>query len=468
MKLYNTLTGKKEDFKPINDKMVGIYNCGPTVYNYAHIGNLRAYVFADVLRRTLEWSGYKVKQVMNITDIGQLTSDADEGEDKMVKALKREALPLTLKAMNEVGEKYKGAFIEDLKTLNIEMPDKMPKASEHVAEDIEIIKKLEEKGFAYKISDGIYFDTAKFPNYGKLGGVNKAKLKEGARVTSNPEKKNPADFNLWKLSTSANLGFDSPWGTGFPGWHIECSAMSRKYLGQPFDIHTGGVDHIGTHHNNEIAQSEAAFDAPLANYWMHNEHLNISGGEKMAKSGEGFITLQTIVKKKINPLAYRYYLLGANYRTPMIFSFEALSGAETALNRLVNILKTMPEGGKVIENNENGFGTKKIGDLLDDDLDTPSAIAFLWDFIKDENISPSDRRATILKFDETLGLNLIELIKKELAPVGIPHAVKKLLSERESARASKNWNDADKLRDEIKSLGFEVKDTDNGQVITEI
>ena len=437
-----------------------MYNCGPTVYNYAHIGNLRAYVFADTLRRALEWNGYKVKQVMNITDVGHLTSDADEGEDKMTKALKKEGLSLTLEAMKEVGEKYTKIFLGDLSALNIETPDEMPRASEHIKEDIEIIKKLEEKDFAYKISDGVYFDTAKFPSYGKLGNIKHEGQKEGARVTPNPEKHNPADFTLWKFDSK--LGWDSPWGKGFPGWHIECSAMSRKYLGQPFDIHTGGVDHIGTHHNNEIAQSEAAFGVPLANIWMHNEYLNIAEG-KMAKSGENFLTLQLIIKKGISPLAYRYYLLGANYRTPMAFSSESLEAAKNALARLVASLASLPEGGEI-----NGDYEEKFGEVLNDDLNTPVALSLIWEILDDKKVSPEDKRATILKFDEALGLNLTKLIKKELEPIKIPPAVEDLLKERKTARAEKNWNQADKLRDEIKKFGFDVKDSEDGSQIKKL
>jgi len=281
--LYNTLTGKKEEFKPLKTGEATVYTCGPTVYNYAHIGNLRAYVFADVLRRTLEYAGYKVKQVMNITDVGHLTSDADDGDDKMIKALKREGKPFTFEAMQEIARKYETAFKEDLRALNIEIPRDVPRASEHITEDIELARILLEKDVAYRTSDGIYFDISKYPEYGTRGGFKLGELKEGARVAVNAEKKNPRDFSLWKFSTT-DLGWDfPPYGKGFPGWHIECSAMSRKYLGQPFDIHTGGIDHIPTHHQNEIAQSEAAYGLPLANYWMHNEHLNM-GEAKMAKS----------------------------------------------------------------------------------------------------------------------------------------------------------------------------------------
>lgn len=462
MLLYNTLTDKKEEFKPLTPGEVKMYNCGPTVYNYAHIGNLRAYVFADVLRRTLEWNGYKVKQVMNITDIGHLTSDADDGEDKMTKGLKREGMPITLSAMKELGEKYTKAFLEDLKELNIKEPNGLPRASDNIPEDIEIIKLLLQKNFAYKTNDGIYFDTAKFKGYGKLGNINLTGQKEGARVAINSEKHNPADFTLWKFSTG-EMGFDGQeLGRGFPGWHIECSAMSRKYLGQPFDIHTGGIDHIPVHHNNEIAQSEAAFGAPLANYWMHNEHLNIAGG-KMAKSGENFLTIRTIAEKGFNPLAYRYYLLGANYQTPMIFSWEAVEASQNALVRLSASLAKMPEGGKVITEYE-----KKFGEAINDNLNTPDGLAGLWELLRDEKISLADKLATVLKFDEVLGLNLSELISKKSQPIEISPNIATLIKERESARLAKNWKKSDELRQEIKKLGFDVSDTETGSKLEKI
>src|SRR3989338_11419052 len=302
LRFYNTLTGKKEPFSPIdpNKKEVRMYNCGPTVYNYSHIGNLRAYVFAYVLRRTLEYNGYKVKQVMNITDVGHLTSDGDDGDDKMVKALKREGKPFTLEAMREVADFYTKAFKDDLTALNIKIPETLEHASDHIPEDIELVQELEAKGFAYKTSDGMYFDTSKFPSYGKLGNINLKGQLAGARVSVNSEKKNPADFTLWKKShrqgsgqADNDIGWESLWGKGFPGWHIECSAMSRKYLGQPFDIHTGGIDHIPVHHQNEIAQSEAAYGVPLANFWLHNEFLKVDG-QKMSKSLGNIYTIKNL------------------------------------------------------------------------------------------------------------------------------------------------------------------------------
>jgi cysteinyl-tRNA synthetase len=402
---------------------------------------------------------------MNITDIGHLTSDGDEGEDKMTKALKREGKPLTLQAMSEVAGFYQNAFVEDLKALNIELPSVMPRASENIAEDVEIVKILLQKDIAYKISDGIYYDISKYKEYGKLGKIKQAGLKEGARVSVNPEKRNPADFNLWKYNTE--LGFDTEIGRGFPGWHIECSAMAKKYLGQPFDIHTGGVDHIGTHHNNEIAQSEMAFNVSLAKYWMHNEHLNIDGG-KMAKSGEGFLTLGSLEKLGISSLGYRCYLLGAHYRTPIVFPVKKIMegeklGGAIALERISERLALLPEGGQI-----NSVYKNRFSNFINDDLNTSGGLAILWELLHDEKISPADVKATALKLDEVLGLNLKELIKQKSELIEIPISVSNFLKKRELARNAKNWQRADELRDEIKKLGFLVKDTEAGQKIEKI
>lgn len=457
LKLHNTLSGQLEEFKPIKNGEARVYNCGPTVYNYAHVGNLRAYVFTDILRRTLEWNGYKVGQVMNITDIGHLTGDADDGEDKMVKALRRDNKPFTLEAMNEVGTFYMEAFLRDLADLNIKLPGKMPRASNHITEDIEIIKILEEKGVAYKISDGVYYDISKYSDYGKLGGVNKSKQEAGVRVEVNPEKRNPADFNLWKFSADQKLGFPSPWGVGFPGWHIECSAMSRKYLGQPFDIHTGGVDHIGTHHNNEIAQSEKAFGVPLANYWLHNEHLNISGS-KMAKSGDNFVTLSTLKAQSVSPMAFRYYLLGANYRTPMVFSLDAIKASSVALNNATNILA----GIDTIGSTESTY-IEKFTEVINDDLNTPKALAVFWELLNDTGVRVENKKATAFKMDEVLGLNLEMLVLDKEQAVVIPDQVAELIRKRNEARLAKDWAKADSMRQDIEKLGFRVNDSENGE-----
>ncbi|MDO8590610.1 MAG: cysteine--tRNA ligase [bacterium] len=454
--LFNTLTLRKEEFKPRKLGEVAMYNCGPTVYNYAHIGNLRAYVFVDVLRRTLEYNNLKVKQVMNVTDVGHLASDADDGDDKMVKALKRENKPFTLEAMREVADTYTKAFVEDLKALNCELPHEMPRASENIKEDIELIKILEEKGIAYKTTDGIYFDISKYPEYGKLGNIKLEGQLAGARVDINSEKKNPADFTLWKISKN-DIGWESPWGKGFPGWHIECSAMSRKYLGQPFDIHTGGIDHIPVHHNNEIAQSEAAYDVPLANYWLHNEHLVIAEG-KMAKSGENFITLQTLKKRGVHPISYRYFLLQTHYRSPLNFSWEALEAAQTTLERILTNInyKLFPIVGSSIEEEKDKKFRAELEKSNDDDLDTSSLIAILNKILP---IQTETRKKLFEDIEKILGLNL-EKLSKDISE-GIPAEVQKISEERDAYRKKgtpKDWKMADVMRTKLESMGYYVQD----------
>lgn len=458
LQLYNTLKGEKEAFTPLSPPHVGLYTCGPTVYNYAHIGNLRAYVFADVLRRTLEYSGYKVKQVMNITDVGQLTSDADEGEDKMVKALKRAGKPLTLEAMREVADRYTAAFLEDLHSLNIKPPSVMPRASEHIKEDMELVQKLLEKGIAYKTSDGIYFDVSKFPAYGTRGGFKLGELKEGARVAVNVEKRNPRDFALWKFSTT-DLGFDFPsHGKGSPGWHVECSAMSRKYLGQPFDIHTGGIDHIPVHHQNEIAQSEAAYDAPLAHFWMHNEYLNF-GADKMSKSGEIFITLQTLKDRGIHPLACRYYLLQAHYRSPIQFSWKALETAQSAYFKLLFQFTHLPNEGMV-----SIPLTTEVKHRISDDLNTARLLALLQSEF--EEFAGSFSRNTVKDVDKILGLDIENQSRKLAEEMNtVPDSIKQLAAAREDARQQKDFVKADALRSDIQSAGFNIMDTGSGPIV---
>ena len=457
-RIYNTLTKKKELFEPLKSGRASLYHCGPTVYDRAHIGNLRAYVFADTLRRALEYFDYEVDQAVNITDVGHLASDADAGDDKMTKALKREGLPFTLEAMRDVGTKYADLFKQDLVNLNIETPKAFPRASDYIKEDIDIILELEKKGLTYKTSDGIYFDISKFPGYGKLGDIKLGGLKKGARVETNSEKRQQSDFALWKLD--AKLGWESPWGCGFPGWHIECSAMSRAVLGQPFDIHTGAIDLIPTHHNNEIAQSEAAFGVPLARYWMHNEFLN-TGAAKMAKSTGSGITLESLKDMTISPLAYRYWLLMAHYRTPASFSPDAVKGAQSALIRLMDTVSSFPEGGTVIETYEERFKT-----FIGDDLDTPKAVALIWELLKDTAQTPADKRATILRFDTALGLKLGSVPAP--APEEVPSEITALAEAREEARKEKDWVKADALRIELASRGYEVLDGPNGYHIRSI
>lgn len=459
LKLHNTLTNKTEEFRPVEVGKVRMYHCGPTVYDYVHIGNLRSFLLADILRRTFEYLGFEVKQVMNITDVG-IGGNNDEGEDKIIKGLKREGKPVTMEAMKELGDFYTEKFKEDVAKLNIKMPHILPKASEHIPEQIELIKVLEEKGFTYKTSDGIYFDTSKDPHYGKLGGLGK----EMESRIENSEKRNARDFALWKFNS--NLGFPSPWGQGFPGWHIECSAMSSKYLGKTFDIHTGGIDLTSIHHNNEIAQSENAClpvgasaksgGCEFAHYWLHNEFVNVGpstalGVNKMAKSEGNQINLKDIP----NALAYRYFLLQASYRTPVTFSPEALTAAQNAYRKLKDLSSRIQDSGIINEEYK-----KKFKEALEDDLNTPEALSVVWNLIKDEKISDADKRTTLLDFDQVLGLDLAhnEFLK-------VPEEIVELGRERDAAKLDKNYALADKIRVEIESKGFEIRDVENTFII---
>ncbi len=470
IKFYNTLSRKIEEFIPLKQGEVKMYSCGPTVYNYAHIGNLRAYIFTDILKKTLKYFDFNVLQVMNITDIGHLSSDADHGEDKMTKALLRENKELNLKNMRELAEFYTEKFKEDLKSLNIELADGFYFASDYVKEDIELIQKLTEKNFTYKTSDGIYFDTSKMPDYGVLWGGKRIHDENETRIVTNPEKRNPEDFALWKFSVPKNtnpelveglisIGFPSPFGQGFPGWHIECSAMSLKFLGEQFDIHTGGIEHIDVHHTNEIAQSECATGKkPFVRYWMHNEWV-LFGDKKMAKSAGSFLKLNDLKEKNINPISYRFLILMANYGSKMNFNWEALEGAEIALKRLYKLYLGLGEAiGEI-----NKEYQAKFKSFLSDDLNTPKALVLIWDLIKDENLSLADRKATLLDFDKVLGLGL-ENLKVET----IPEEVLNLAQEREKVRKEKDYQKSDELRKEINLLGYEIKDSESGFEINKI
>ncbi|MDQ5962746.1 MAG: cysteinyl-tRNA synthetase [Patescibacteria group bacterium] len=452
--LYNTKTRQQEAFVPIHEGGVSIYSCGPTVYHYAHIGNLRAYVFADVLRRMFVQSGFSVKHVINITDVGHLVGDGDMGEDKLETGAKREG-----KTAWDIAKFYTDAFFVDLDALNIPRDAYLfPRATENIPEQITLIKTLEEKGFTYKTSDGIYFDTSKFPRYTDLAKLDIEGLQSGARIEENTEKKNITDFALWKFSpkeTVRHMEWDSPWGKGFPGWHIECSAMSEKYLGKHFDIHTGGIDHIPVHHTNEIAQSEGAHNETYVNYWMHVNFLNDKDG-KMAKSSGDFLRLQTLINEKINPLAYRYYLLTTHYRSEISFSFESLRGSQEAYNKLFSWCAHYKETTGTISEKYKADFKRMIGD----DVNTPQAIALIWTLMKDYGVSATDKYATILYFDEVLGLGLKNATRLELH---VSDEVKKLLEERDKARINKNFAESDRLRNEIANHGFVVKDTPNGQ-----
>jgi len=445
IKLHNTLTGKKEVFSPIHKDEVRMYNCGPTVYFFPHIGNMRSYILADTLRKTIEYSGSKVKQVINITDVGHLISGGDEGEDKIEKSAKKEG-----KTATEIAQFYENEYYKDLKDLNIETSGtKFPRATEHIKEQIEILKILEEKGFAYKTSDGLYFDTSKFKEYGKLGNINIKEQKEGARIETNTEKKNPSDFALWKYSSGEKRlqEWESPWGVGFPGWHIECSAMSRKYLDQPFDIHTGGIDHIPVHHNNEIAQSECAFGVPLANFWLHNEFITVEG-EKMSKSLGNIFTISDLKKRQIHPLAFRLWLLSGHYRSPMNFTWDAVLGTHKTLEKLIFEFDNLPK------ENIDKETIEKFESFLGDDLDTPKALALLH-----KAFNSKKSKETIQEMDKILGLNISFLSKK--IKENIPDEMLELKNERDTARKEKNWQKSDELREEIEKEGYILEDRDN-------
>jgi len=476
--LYNTLTRKKEIFKPIIKNKVGFYACGPTVYDYAHIGNFRTYIFEDVLRRVLECNGYKVKHVMNFTDVGHLTSDEDTGDDKMEKGAQRDG-----KTAKEIANFYIAAFKKDAKSLNIKNPTIYARATEHIKEQIELVKILEEKNFTYKIYDGIYFDTTKLKDYGKLAQLQSEGLKSGARVARVAGKKHPTDFALWKFTPAGvnrQQEWDSPWGRGFPGWHLECSAMSQKYLGTQFDIHGGAIDLIPVHHTNEIAQSEAAYGKNPARYWMHGEFLLIDG-DKMSKS-IGNITKIEDIAKIFNPLAYRYLTLTAHYRSQMNLTWESLDGAQTALNNLYQEIRnlddsTTPLAWRVKKINRtlnladkktkevfkkiDKYGEKFV-EAVNDDLDMPKALTILWQVVSDETLWPDAKKNLMLEFDQVLGLGF-----DKVRPAVIPGKIKKLVKERETLRQQKNWLKADMVRAKIEQEGWIVEDTEQGSKLIE-
>lgn len=465
LKLFNTLTRSLEEFEPIDPGKVRMYTCGPTVYWDAHIGNLRAYVLEDVLVRVLGLEGFDVTRTMNITDVGHLTSDSDEGEDKMEKGARREN-----KTVWEIADMYTARFLENAAKLNVIIPPKpyLCRATDHIPEQIELVKILMDKGFAYKITDGIYFDTSKFPAYGQLSRQKAEEKEEGARVDINPEKRNKTDFALWKFSYPGGRSFDSaqddaaqrrqmewesPWGVGFPGWHAECSAMARKYLGQPFDIHCGGVDHIPVHHENEIAQSEAAYGVKFADHWWHNEFLLVDG-QKMSKSLGNVYTVADLEAKGFEPLALRFFYLGAHYRQIQNFTFEALQAAQNALKKLWSNSRELAGEGTVLADVEADFKA-----ALEDDLNTPKALAVVWKML-DGDYPPGDKGATLLWMDQVLGLGMDEYIGRKIE---IPADIQALLDERQAARSAKDWSKSDELRRTIEELGWTVEDGKDGQ-----
>lgn len=460
-KLYNTLTRRIEDFKPLQNDGVSLYTCGPTVYNFQHIGNYRCFVFEDVLEKTLTYFGYRVQRVMNITDVGHLTSDEDEGDDKLEVGAKREGLTAW-----EVAKKYEAAFLDDLKLLKILQPERLIRATDTIEEQIRLIQDLEKKGYTYQTKDGIYFDSTKVADYGKLARLNLEGLRAGERVEM-LDKKNPTDFALWKFSPKdikRDMQWQSPWGIGFPGWHIECSAISMGAFGPSLDIHCGGVDHIPVHHTNEIAQSEAVTGETFAKYWLHSGHLMVDNG-KMSKSLGNDYTVQDILDKGYDPLALRLFFYSAHYRTQQNFTWETLKSAQTSLNRLRALAQSIEDEAEGLK--EEDESEKEKDDLtnfeqaLSDDLNMPLAIAAVWELLRSA-ISKQRKLKYITKVDQVLSL---DLLKRE-GLVSIPIHVQELVQSRKEARAVKDWSLSDSLRVQIEEAGFNVKDEATGQVLT--
>ncbi|MFP4114107.1 MAG: cysteine--tRNA ligase [Spirochaetota bacterium] len=476
LKLYNTLGRKLEEFVPIREGHVGLYCCGPTVYNYAHIGNLRTYVFEDVLRRVLERNGYEVKHVMNITDVGHLTDDADEGEDKMLVGARQRGMTVW-----DVADHFTKAFFADIERLNVKMPTVACKATDHIPEMQALVKRLEERGLTYRAGGNVYFSIDEFPGYGELALLDRQELKAGARIEVDSAKRNPHDFVLWFTQSKFEhqaMQWDSPWGRGYPGWHLECSAMSMKYLGEHFDIHTGGVDHINVHHTNEIAQSEGATGKKWVNYWLHGEFLILPSG-RMGKSKGNMLTLSALEEEGYDPLDYRYFLYSAHYRTQLSFSAEAMDAAKTARASLTAQLRDLadaapdglagaagiaPErsGGEVQAADLGPAALQALGEIDDafnDDLNAPRALGMLRAFLKRTEVPAAERLAVALDADEVFGLKMRESIeaREELAP-----ELAAMIAERERARAARDFARADELRDRLRENGVTIEDTPNG------
>lgn len=457
LRLYNTETRSIEPFKSIKKDVVGLYTCGPTVYHYAHIGNLRTYVFEDILKRVLVRRGYKVHHVMNITDVGHLTDDGDFGDDKMEVGASREG-----KSVWEIANHYTEAFKKDLVHLNIASPDQWCKATDHIAEQIEMVKNLESRGYTYLLNDGLYYDTSKFESYGDMAGLDLEGLQAGIRIEQIEGKKNPSDFCVWKLTAPGIkrlMEWDSPWGKGFPGWHLECSAMALKYLGEEFDIHCGGVDHVRVHHCNEIAQTEAVTGKKWVRWWMHGEFLLMDEG-KMSKSADNFLTIDGLIKKGYDPLTFRTYLMNAHYRKALVFSFEALDGAQTALERLRRKISELDtsEKGQLSESY-----IQRFDEALDDDLNMPRAISQMWMMLQDDSVSDADKIETVKSMDEVLQLN--PFISNETKEITDDYIIK-LIDERNEARNNKDFTRSDEIRDELISLNIEIQDSPEGTKFT--
>ncbi len=464
LQLYNTLTKVKEEFNPLKENEVRMYSCGPTVYSFAHIGNFRAYVFMDTLRRALEYNGYELKHVMNITDVGHLESDADEGEDKMEKAARKEN-----KNPYEIAQFYTDIFFRDMGRLNIEKPEIIAKATEHIPEMLEFVQGLIKNGYAYETSKGIYFDISKLDKYPVLSNRKLDEQIAGARVDVDSEKRNPYDFALWiKAPENHIMKWESTWGLSYPGWHIECSAMGRKYLGDQFDIHTGGIDHIPTHHENEIAQSKGLTGKVPAKTWMHVEFLQVDGG-KMSKSLGNIYTLDQLQEKGIEPLAYKLFCFTAHYRTKLNFTFETALASQRALMRLREGFIKHLQGEQNISDEEIKKYEEKFLEAVNDDLNMPLAMGIVWEIVRNENKSKQFAEL-LLKLDKVLGLELENSKKylEESKKIDLSEEIQDLIEKRKQARMNKDWALSDNIRDELKEKGYMVKDTKEGMTIEKI
>jgi len=484
IQFYNTLTKKKESFNPIEENKAGLYTCGPTVYWFAHVGNLRTYIFEDILKRVLSYNGYAVKHVMNITDVGHLTSDSDSGEDKLEKGARQEK-----KTVWDVANFYTECFLKDLKLLNIGDPTILVKATDTIKEQIELIQLLEKKGFTYVISDGVYFDTSKLEKYGRLWG-EKEKTELRGRIEEVAEKRHPTDFALWKFSPKdekRQMEWDSPWGVGFPGWHTECVVMSIENLGIPFDIHCGGIDHVSIHHTNEIAQAEAAYDKMMSNYWMHGEFLNVKEG-KMSKSLGNITTISDLKNKGISPLAYRYQCLNTHYRQKMNFSDESIEFSQNTLEKLYERASELKLAEKTVLSEKFDLYKSKFVDFINDDLNIPSALALCWEALKDKELTDCEKYSLLIEFDKIFGLRIAdvdfnkknygEYILKTINEDGlpilsdkidvVPSEVFEMIKNRVVARNEKDWQVADELREKTKEKGWLIEDSDSQTIIKQI
>lgn len=464
VQFYNTLTRQKGEFKPLEGNTVRIYSCGPTVYSYAHIGNFRAYIFMDTLRRVLQYNGYALNHVMNITDVGHLESDADEGEDKMEKAARKEN-----KDPYEIAKYYTEVFFRDMERLHIQRPETIAKATEHIPEMLEFVQGLVKNGYAYETSRGIYFDISKLDKYPVLSNRNIDEQIAGARVDVDEEKRNPYDFALWiKAPENHIMKWESPWGLSYPGWHIECSAMGRKYLGDEFDIHTGGIDHIPTHHENEIAQSKGLTGKVPAKCWMHVEFLQVDGG-KMSKSLGNTYTLDQLQEKGIEPLAYKLFCFTAHYRTKLNFTFDTALSTQKALNRLREGFLKHQEGTIDVSNEKIKEYEDKFLETINDDLNMPAAMGIVWEVVRNQEKS-KQYAELLLKFDQVLGLDLenSKQYLEEAKKLELPEEIAELLEKRKQARENKDWAMSDQIRDELKEKGYSVKDTKEGMTVEKI